>query len=47
MDPYVNIKFSNQKFTGQVVNKGGKNPKFTDTFKFVVNSYYKYYGRSL
>lgn len=47
MDPYVNIKFSNQKKSGAVVKKGGKNPKFNDVFKFIVNSCYKYYGRCL
>jgi hypothetical protein len=38
MDPYVVVKFSNQKFTGETVAKGGKNPKFTDVFRFFVNS---------
>jgi hypothetical protein len=47
MDPYVNIKFSNQNKKGEVVKKGGKSPKFNDVFKFVVNSCYKYYGRCL
>lgn len=47
MDPYVNIKFSNQKHRGTVVKKGGKNPKFSDFFKFTVNSCYKYFGRCL
>jgi hypothetical protein len=47
MDPYVNVKFSNQKYTGEVVKKGGKNPKFSDTMKFIVNSYFKNLGRSL
>jgi len=47
MDPYVNMKFSNQKFSGEVIKKGGKDPKFKDNFKFIVNSYYKFYGRCL
>lgn len=47
MDPYVNIKFSNQNKTGVIVKKGGKNPKFNDVFQFTVNSLYKYYGRCL
>jgi Ca2+-dependent lipid-binding protein len=47
MDPYVVIKFSNQKRSGTVVKKGGKNPKFNDIFRFIVNSNYKYYGRCL
>jgi hypothetical protein len=47
MDPYVNVKFSNQKHTGAVVKKGAKNPRFNDIFKFIVNSCYKYYGRCL
>lgn len=47
MDPYVNVKFSNQKHSGTIIKKGGKNPKFNDVFKFIVNSCYKYYGRCL
>lgn len=47
MDPYVGIKFSNQQRTGSVIKKGGKNPKFTDVFQFIVNSCYKFYGRCL
>ena len=47
MDPYVNIKFSNQTFKGEVVKKGGKNPNFKDVARFIVNSQYKHYGRCL
>ena len=47
MDPYVNIKFSNQSFQGQVVKNGGLNPKFNDSSKFIVNSYFKTLGRCL
>ena len=47
MDPYVNIKFSNQNFKGEVVKDGGKNPTFKDVGKFMVNSQYKHYGRCL
>jgi Ca2+-dependent lipid-binding protein len=47
LDPYVNVTFSNQKKTGTVIEKGGKDPKFSDIFKFTVNSCYKVYGRSL
>ncbi len=47
MDPYVNVKFSNQSFQGQVVKNGGKNPKFNDTSTFIVNSYFKTLGRCL
>ncbi len=47
MDPYVSIKFSNQQRTGSVVKKGGKNPKFSDVFRFIVNSCFKFYGRCL
>jgi Ca2+-dependent lipid-binding protein len=47
MDPYVNIKFSNQLLQGSVVKNGGKNPKFTDSYQFIVNSHFKYFGRCL
>ncbi len=47
MDPYVNVKLSNQVRNGTVVKNGGKNPHFTDIFKLIVNSCFKYYGRCL
>lgn len=47
MDPYVVVRFGPQEFKGAVIKKGGKNPKFTDKHKFIVNSYYKSLGRSL
>jgi hypothetical protein len=47
MDPYVIVKMSNQTFTGNVVPKGGCEPKFSDSFTFFVNSCYKNRGRTL
>ncbi len=47
MDPYVNIKFSNQTFKGPVVKNGGKNPKLSGNYQFIVNSYFKTFGRCL
>jgi Ca2+-dependent lipid-binding protein len=47
MDPYVVMKFSNQSYKGQVVKKGGTNPKFNDRCRFIVNSSYKHFGRCL
>ena len=47
MNPYVKLKISSQEFSTKVISKGNKNPKFNETFTFLINSRHKIYGRSL
>lgn len=47
MDPYAIVKLSNQKMQTQVINKGGKQPKFNEAFIFYINSCFKHRGRNL
>ncbi len=47
MDPYVVIRLSNQTFTSKVIEDGDKNPNFSESFSFFVNSCYKVHGRHL
>lgn len=47
MDPYVVLKLSNQSFMSKVIENGDKEPNFSETFSFFVNSCYKSHGRNL
>lgn len=47
MDPYVVLKLSNQTFTSKVAEDGDKEPNFSETFSFFINSCYKTHGRNL
>lgn len=47
MDPYVIVRLSNQTFTSKVIEDGDKNPNFSETFAFFINSCYKVHGRHL
>ena len=47
MDPYVILKLSNQKFVSKVIEDGDKNPTFSESFTFFINSCYQIHGRNL
>ena len=47
MDPYIILKLSNQVFNSKVIEDGDKNPTFSETFTFFINSCYQLHGRNL
>lgn len=47
MDPYVILKLSNQVFNSKVIEDGDKNPTFSESFSFFINSCYQTHGRNL
>ena len=47
MDPYLILKIGNQEYQTSIKYKGGKDVEFNERYYFVINSFYKHFGRQL